>query len=151
MRRLSFSFVIIFVLLPSGVGVLADDSNVEWGDLKGRFVLEGDVPATKTITFIKDAEELGGEVPDESLVVNSKNKGIANIAIYLRLKKGPQPHKEHPTYAASSDIELDLVFEKGQVKPHLLLVRTSQSMVYQSKDEGVGHSPHFFPVKNVAY
>lgn len=134
----------LFGLVLASVGVAQD---VEWGHLSGRFVLDGDVPATKKIPITKDADELGfSEVDDESLVVNKKNKGIANIAIFLRPARGADL-KVHPSYEKTAGSKTELKFHKGRFEPHMLLVRTSQTMVHHSMDS-VFYSPHFHVFKN---
>ena len=58
-----------------------------WATIRGRFIFEGDPPTMPPYPVNKDATVCapGGQPPpQESLVVDSATKGIANIAIYPR-------------------------------------------------------------------
>ena len=78
---------ICFVLALGCLGGSAANAE-EWGDIKGSFVFEGDIPAASKIKVDKDAAVCGvHNLVDESLVVNAENKGIANVILYLYLGK----------------------------------------------------------------
>lgn len=119
----------------------------EWGNVSGRFVFDGAVPNTKMIRVEKDAVALGvSEVPDESLVIHPDNKGIANVVIFQVYTKG-SPLVEHPYYGKKATAKVELVFDKGRVKPHLLLLRTRQTMLLRATSK-VAHNPNAFTQKN---
>ena len=74
-----------------------------WGHIKGRVVWDKDqLPEAKALNVDKDQEWcLGaGPVYDESIVVDPKNKGIANVFAFLKLKK---PFSIHPSYPQTKE------------------------------------------------
>lgn len=65
------------------------------GTLKGKFIYGGPVPVLNALsTGGKDAQVCGMSVPNETLVVDDSNKGIADILIYCR--KAPEPEGDSP-------------------------------------------------------
>ena len=62
-------------------------ANAQWGDLKGQVLLDGDIPKIELLVkqgnaATKDAAVCAAQdVPDEKLVVNPDNKGIANVRV----------------------------------------------------------------------
>jgi uncharacterized lipoprotein NlpE involved in copper resistance len=58
-----------------------------WGTLKGKFLYEGEPPQMQPYNVNKDMEActVNGQAPlQESLLVDSATKGIANIAVFVR-------------------------------------------------------------------
>lgn len=58
-----------------------------WGTLKGRFAYEGEPPEMPLYNVNKDMEActIGGQSPpQETLLVDSATKGIANVAVFVR-------------------------------------------------------------------
>src|SRR5688572_8799823 len=65
----------------------AASTGTGWATIRGRFIFEGDPAAMPPYPVNKDAAVCapGGQPPpQESLVVDSATKGIANVAIYPR-------------------------------------------------------------------
>jgi hypothetical protein len=71
-----------------------------WATLKGQFRLAGSPPSFAPIgTGGKDSQVCGNQVPDNSLIVDSGNQGIANVVVYARKvsrvhESGQQPPQE---------------------------------------------------------
>jgi len=107
----------------------------EYGTITGQFLLEGDIPklaplVEKGNTRVNDpAICSAADVPDDSLVVDPKTKGIANIFVYL-----PKAEKVHPRLKASEKKEV--VFDQKGCRfiPHALVVRTDQVVRVKSGD-----------------
>ena len=130
----------VFLFLHSPDQVVADG----WGTITGQFVLEGEVPDLKPLikkgeTRYKDAAVCAAEaIPDESLVVDSESKGIANIFVYL-----VEPKKVHPDLVHSKKKEV-LLKEKGcRYIPHTMIVHSDQNVRVINKDDCV-HNIHLF-------
>ena len=131
----------------AGFAIAAD----EWGNIEGQFVLEGDIPVLKPIVAkgdpaVKDSKVCAAnEVPDDSLAINPDNKGIANICLYIR----KAPKSVHPDLKASA--EKEIVFDQVGCRffPHLLIVRTDQTVLVKSGDS-ISHNTHTNPFKNSA-
>lgn len=136
MNRLAFAHGIVCSgLVALLVNVPQPALAQSWGTVEGQFVLDGDMPELppKIAKGDKTAKEpmcaVNG-VPDESLVVNAENKGIANICLYIR----KAPAMIHPDLKESK--EKEVVFDqKGCIfLPHMLIVRTDQTVMVKSGD-----------------
>jgi plastocyanin len=105
-----------------------------WGTVKGRFILDGAVPAATKLTIDKDPEICGKqELFNESIKVNGKS--IVNVVIYVRTPKIPV-HDDYKQSAASS-VVLD---NKGcRFEPHVVNVRVGQTLVVHNADQ-VAHN-----------
>ena len=113
--------------------------SAEWANLKGRFIYDGSPPAPKKIIPTKDIAFCGKHaIPDERLIVNQNNQGIADIVVYLRKK----PSRISPTYDATATAEIALDNTNCRFEPHVQLVRTGQTLVVGNKD-AVGHNTNF--------
>lgn len=120
----------------------------EYGNLTGQFVLDGDPPKLADIVMkgagaVKDAAVCAANaVPNETLVVDSKSKGIANIFIYEKKAKEVHPDLKK---SASPDVVFD---QKGcKFIPHALFVRADQVVLVKS-DDSIAHNTHTFPLRN---
>ena len=116
----------------------------EWATIKGQFVYDGDPPKPKTVTPTKDVDFCGKQqIPDDRLVVNQENQGIANIILYVNKKPG----KISPNYAASGNQEVTIDNMACRFEPHIQLMRTSQSLIVGNKD-AIGHNTNFSAIVN---
>ena len=104
----------------------------QWGHLSGRLVYDGEPPQPKKL----ETRSLDGmeDVVDESLVVHQTNKGVANILVWLRTNR-QSPIKTHPSYEKSAEDHVTLEIQKGIFRPHVLLLRTSQTLVHKTLDD----------------
>jgi len=85
-------------------------------------------------------------VPDESLVVNSSNKGIANVIIFL--EKRPGNIKPDLAKPPTDPVYFD---QKGcRFLPHVLVVQTGQPLLVIS-DDPIPHNTHTYPSRNSSF
>ncbi|MFO1022614.1 MAG: carboxypeptidase regulatory-like domain-containing protein [Planctomycetales bacterium] len=123
----------------------------ETGTISGQIVLDGDVPEMPPLVKKGDATAkdpavcAAADVPDDALVVNPKNKGIANVFVFL----GKAP-KDMPA-ALKKSKDKEVVFDQKGCRflPHALMVRTDQTVLVKSSDS-VSHNTHTFPLRNSA-
>lgn len=118
-----------------------------YGHVTGQFVLEGAMPKIAVAKIMgQDANVCAAkELPEETLIVDEKTKGIANIFVYL--KKDQAPKDIHPDLKTSK--EKQIVFDQKDCRftPHVLLVRTDQEVVVKS-DDPINHNTHTHPFRN---
>ena len=120
-----------------------------FGAIEGQFVLDGAVPATALLAkkgdpAVKDAAVCAkDDLPDESLVVNADNKGIANIFVYLR----KAPKSIDPSLKASKTPEVVFDNKGCRYVPHAAVVRTDQMIRFTSSDS-VAHNIHTYTLGN---
>lgn len=113
----------------------------EWGTLRGRFVYDGDAPTPARLEVNKDVEVCGPHMlTDESLLVD-ENGGLANVVVYVRTKKV----KVHPDYEAAAEEMLTMDNDKCRFTPHILPIRTSQTLLLHNSDS-VGHNSNLQPL-----
>jgi hypothetical protein len=99
-----------------------------WGNLKGRFVYDGD-PARAVPAAVP------GKPIDESLVVDPASGGVANIVVWVRR---PEKVEIHPDLVVSAD-RVDWQCQGSRLDPHVVALRTGQELVVKNKD-AFGHS-----------
>jgi Polysaccharide lyase family 4, domain II len=117
-----------------------------YGHVTGQFVLQGDMPNIPLAKLgDKDREVcvVNPPHPEETLIVDAKTKGIANIVVYL--KKAPS--KIHPALKASKVKTVVFDQKNCRFEPHLLLVRTDQEVLVKS-DDPINHNTHTHPFRN---
>jgi hypothetical protein len=142
------------LLLAAGetlsIGADAEKSaaDADYGSVTGQIILEGAIPklpprVEKGNTKINDPAICAAEdVPDDTLIVDPKTKGIANVFIYLQ-KAG----KIHPKLKESKTKEVDFDQKACRFYPHALVVRTDQAVRVKSSDNCV-HNTKTNPLKN---
>lgn len=119
------------------------------GIFKGTIVFDGAVPSLPPLhakgANVKDAEVCSAHaVADESLVVDSKTKGVQNVFVYLL--KAPAGAEVPPV--PKEPVVFD---QKGcHFLPHALLVRTGQKVLVKSGD-AIAHNTHTFPLRSAGF
>lgn len=107
----------------------------EWGNLKGRFVFEGKAPEPPAINVDKDQAVCAKhKLVVEKLLVDSSG-GLANAIVYLR-DKNPTVS---PAYDASAKDVVTLDNKECHFIPHVVLLRTSQTLDIKNSDP-IGHN-----------
>lgn len=149
MRKLfSLTAACAVLALVSSVNAV---SAAEWGTVKGQIVLSGDLPKLDPIVRKGDATAKDSavcaaqDVPNEKLVVDKDTKGIANVVIYVQKK----PAEIHPDMLEPSAKEVVFDQKYCQFIPHVMLVRTGQSVRVLS-DDGIAHNTHTNTIKTPA-
>jgi len=120
----------------------------QWGNLRGRFVVDGDVPMPAVFAVggaVAAACCLGGCPEDDSLVV-SKSGGLANVIVYLRPAKG-QTVAIHDSYEKDRDKTVVMDNVGCMFSPHVVLMQTSQTLVLKNSDP-FGHNANIQPARS---
>ncbi|MEZ5942043.1 MAG: hypothetical protein R3C18_11670 [Planctomycetaceae bacterium] len=142
-----FSRTVGFValLLASSFAVQAE----EWGSISGRILFDGEIPELKPFvekgsTTAKDAAVCGKlGVPDESLLIDPKTRGVANVAIFLV----ETPSRIHPDLNPEEFPDVIVRAQGCRFVPHASVLRAGQTLRYRIADEA-GHNMHFYPFRN---
>ena len=110
-------------------------SAADWGDLKGRFVLDGNLPERPLLTINKDVEFCGKHEPRlEKLVVHQRDQGIANIVVWLDVKAGDKI-AIHESYSKSEKATIRLANKGCRFEPHVTILRTGQTLLIDNPDQ----------------
>jgi len=145
-RLFAKSVVSAAVLLLASV-ISADAQ--EWGTLKGRFVVDGKVPSPAPLNVTKEKLCEGHDLVNESLLVG-EDGSLANVAVYVYLKSGKKISAIHPDYEAAASEKVVLDNEHCRFEPHVLLLRTSQTLEIKNSDT-FGHNTNFAGFKNKGF
>ncbi len=119
----------------------------DWGNLSGTFAYDGTAPAPKAVVVDKDVAFCGKfGLVDESLVVG-KEGGVKNVVVFLYLSPSDKPPEPHESYAEAEKAEVALDNLKCRFEPHVVAMRTTQTLVVGNKDT-VGHNTKVDPLNN---
>jgi len=130
----------LLLILVCGLGIQLSSGlamGQQWGHLSARFVFDGAPPKPVPTVVNKDQAVCGKfNLVDESLVVNAKNSGIANVVVFLRDTKKPAIH---PDYEQALKEKVILNNINCRFEPRVALIRTGQAVTLGNKDS-VGHN-----------
>lgn len=111
-------------ILLAACGFLLTDSlaaQESWGTLKGKFLWAGTIPQPQPLVIERDAEVCGSQgLTDESLLVNQKNRGVANVVIWLESRSSVPIHPD--LEAARTAVKLDN--RRCRFEPRVAVLRT---------------------------
>lgn len=130
-----------FYLLLSAIALLAGATSSAWaggGTFKGKFVYGGDPPKPAAVAVTADKAFCGKHALVNEGVVVGKDGGLANVVIFLYLKRGDTV-KVDPAYDALKDEKVHLDNMSCRFEPHVALLWTEQKIVLGNKD-AVGHN-----------
>lgn len=119
------------------------------GSFKGTVTFDGKAPELPPLVAIGAAKADPNvcaakvAIANQTLVVNAKNNGIANVFIYL--SKPPAGHKPAPP---KKPVDIDQ--ENCTFLPHAACVQANQT-VNVMNDDTVPHNVHTNPTRNTAY
>ena len=101
-----------------------------WATLTGRFVLDGSAPSPARVNVDKDQAVCGThQLFDESIVIG-KDKGIANVAIFVTTRK--IPINKSFDKSATESVVLDNI--GCRFEPHVQKLRVGQTLVVKNSD-----------------
>lgn len=133
LRHVSAAALALGALWLLGTGATAQGKQ-EWGTLKGRIVWGGkDLPKRQpvNITVDKDHCLAKGQILDEDLVVNPKNKGVKWVAVWLVDDMG-NPPRIHPDLKQPKDKSVALDQPMCMFLPRMLTMREGQLLVVKN-------------------
>ena len=114
----------------------------EWGDLSVTFLHDGEAPKPKRIEFL-DGPPAGVKEPvfDQSILVDEKTRGIANVVVWIRqMPGGDEVLPFRPSYDRRAQEPVKVTCQNCQFEPRVLFVRTGQTMQIENADP-IGHNP----------
>ncbi len=122
------------------------------GTLRGTVRLEGSVPALPPWVKAGDKSVMdcqvcaAAEIPNDSLLVDPRTNGIANVFVYL--SKAPAGYMESRPTAPS---EPAVMHTQGcRITPHALVLRVNQPVIIRNGD-AIVHSLHPTPIRSCEF
>ena len=131
MKDKLLAILALFIVLGSGVRA------AEWGAVRMRFTFDGEPPKPQFLSANKDKDVCGTSVPDESLLVNSQDRGIANVVCMM----SSPPDDVHPDVLTSAHDEVKISVKLCRFQPHVVVLGLSNRLVISNEDP-IGHSAH---------
>ena len=117
-----------------------------WGNLTGKFVIEGDAPKPAPLAVTKDEQVCGKHgLHDESVEVGT-GEGLKNVVIFLTDKKAPI----HPDYEETATATVRFDNEHCRFEPHILPLRTTQTLEIHNSDP-VAHNSNLTPLGDAPF
>jgi plastocyanin len=113
----------------------AADPPQKWGNVKGQVVWGGSaLPPQKSVKVDKDQEHClsKGPIPEESWVVNSENKGVRWVFVWLAPEPGQPKLSVHPDLKAIKQSEVVIDQPCCRFEPHALAIREGQELVFKN-------------------
>lgn len=130
----------------------ATDVQAQYGDIKGRVLLNGPAPTFPPLVKMgdnaaKDAAVCAAvDVPNEEVVVDPETKGIANVAVYLRRA----PSKINPDLKPDGSMVITYDQKNCRFIPHMAIVQAGQSVEILNSD-AVAHNTRGNPIRNMGF
>lgn len=132
---LSLLVIATFVVVTSR-GALA----AELGTLSGRVVFKGKPPVAEKVDLNKDIAICSKTHPvDESLLVNEKDGGLANVVVSLELAKGQKLPEVVLPKDRKVPTEVVMTNKNCRFEPHIAVLTTKQTLVL-GNDDPVAHN-----------
>lgn len=135
-RRVSGLLVVAMLVVETARGTIA----AELGTLSGRIVFKGKPPVAEKVDLNKDIAICSKTHPvDESLLVNSKDGGLANVVVSLELAKGQALPEVLLPKGRKLPAEVVMTNKNCRFEPHIAVLTTKQTLVL-GNDDPVAHN-----------
>src|SRR5437667_2727284 len=132
--------LLALALAAASTGVAAAD---DWAELTGKFIYDGPAPTPKPIIIDADPAEFGKlGLVDESLVVDKKTGGIANIAVYVRTKDV----KVHPDLEKNVKKVVKFDNKGARFVPRILPIWLEKQTLCLCNSDKVPHNTNIQPI-----
>jgi len=147
MKKLLSPFVLSAFALT---GTASQAMAAGYGDVVGQVIIDGDAPTLplkvkKGDAGVKDPSCCAAQdIENDELVVNSKNKGVKNVFVYL---KTVDKASIHESLRKSKDAQVVFDQKGCKFEPHALVLRSDQEVVVKS-DDPIQHNTHTYPFLN---
>jgi len=133
---------VFLVTIAMSAGFATSASAADWADLSGIFVYDGKVPVPKPLVINKDVKFFGKlGLVDESLVVDKKTGGVANIVLYVRTPK----IAIHPDYAKNVKKSVRLDNKGARFVPRILPLWLKKQEICLCNSDAVPHNSNLQP------
>ncbi len=116
----------------------------DWGTIRGKFVVDGDVSAPAKLEVTKDTQVCTAHHPVNEEVVVGAGNGLANVVVYLYSRSTPEIH---PDYQAQADNQVAIDNLHCAFAPHVATLWTSQTLLLKNSDS-VGHNSNITCIYN---
>ncbi len=139
------TLVVLFVAVLLFSPFSAEAQDTGWGHLKGKIIVEGDIPDADELTVDTDDRRYclatGQSFADNSLVVSEDGAlRDAFVMMYFGRRDRNRP-AVHPSYEESATAKIKLDNRNCRFSPKAIFVRRGQSIEFVNSDR-IGHNCH---------
>ncbi|MBA4066252.1 MAG: hypothetical protein C0501_21560 [Isosphaera sp.] len=130
-----------FLLLAAAAAATSAASAADWVTVKGQVVFPAgkDIPKRDPLNVTQDKDhcKAKGEILDEAVVVNPKNRGVKNVVVWLRpADKDPKskfaPEQIHPDDAKRKGAEVVIDQPQCMFEPRISVARPGDTLVVKN-------------------
>jgi len=141
LRSLSPAPILAAALLGTALlGTALSGAGAAGADLKGKFVLDGDVPAAVPVTDPKVGSDFpGSKLVYENLVIDPTTKAISYITVFV--KDDGFPVTPEAEKAAPAEVIVDN--KGGQFHPHMSALWVGKQKLFFTNSDPVSHNSNF--------
>ncbi len=140
-RPTTIPFALLLAAVAAVAGAQTSQAD-DWASLTGKFVLDGPAPTPKPVVVDADPKEFGAlGLVDESLVVDKKTGGIANILVYVRTKDV----KVHPDLEKSVKKQVKFDNKGARFVPRILPLWLEKQTLCLCNSDRVPHNTNIQP------
>lgn len=150
-QKILYAVHIVFLITINIAASTEANGGEEYGDVTGRIILQGEIPKLRPLlgpgdnNKARDAALCGAlDIPNDSLVIHRKNRGIQNVLVYLR--KAPK-EAIHPVIEKRKNQMLKVSLKNCRFHPYTMVVRNDQEVVIE-QGGATGHNVHTYPIFN---
>jgi hypothetical protein len=137
--RLMATLLVTAYLFATDERAISQEAKQGWGNLSATFVYDGEPPKPRELKVDKDTGFVKVPLYDQSLQVDAKTKGIANVAIWLYVARGEASPPIHASYAELAKQDVVMETRNAQIEPHVVLLWLPQTLVTKNTD-AIGHN-----------
>jgi len=140
---------VLRILICAFALAFARTGEAQWGSIKGFVKVDKPVPGLPPVVKKGDATAkdaavcAAADIPNESVLVDPRSSGLANVVVFL----AKRPGVIHPDLANRQSQAADFQVKGCRFVPHVLVVHTGQEILISSNDQ-IGHNIHPYPFKN---
>jgi hypothetical protein len=140
LRSLSLGPIRPVVLIGAVVFGTAPFGTAGAADLKGKFVLEGDVPAPVPVVAGQAAGDFpGAKLFYENLVIDPATKAISYITVYVKDDNFPVT----PAAEAAAPMQVVVDNKGGRFNPHMSALWVGKQQLFFTNTDPVSHNSFF--------
>jgi hypothetical protein len=145
MLRLRLQPALAGALVLSALAFVSGARAEDWGTVKGKIVIAGDIPARVKIDVTKDKDAClaKGDLFSEKYVVNAKNKGVQNVIVWLVDASGDfkKPLPIHPALKAVKAGNVEMDQPCCQFIRHVAAIREGEGIDFKNSSS-IAHNVH---------
>lgn len=135
---------ILPVLLLGILGLIPQNAFAQqWGTVKGRFVVQGELENRAALALpVAVAPFCGAGLPNPGVQVDNKGN-LKNVAVWLHVDRNAEAPQPHPSYAAKAKEKVVIDNKACVYDPHVVAVMVDQPVEFTNSDP----VPHNFKIE----